>query len=156
MGLTEKEIKKIGKEFKIPEEDIIFFLKEEERLLRLEEKKANFINSEPNKEKEAILEWQKECRNFSEFEEIYILTTEKNLAPNFFINWLKACQDYRERREVQSCAKDHDMGKAILKLWLDEADNSEEIREIISHFDKNSQEYQDGISKITKMLMTNY
>lgn len=148
--LTATEIKKISKKFKIPENDILDFLAEEERLLRLsfliqiylEEKKTE-------KQITTLKEWVDNCKNFSEFEELYVLVGREQLTENFFFKWINSTKSYKEKREIYSCVSaEKDLAARLIKIWINNASDLEDIREAVSHTEENSEDYKNGIKKI--------
>lgn len=158
MEITTAEIKKISKKYKIPEKDIIYFLAEEERLIRLEDRKKQFFEKGSICQKTMRINflrlWQNECKKFSEFEELYVNAEIYELGENFFFDWLKSTENYAEKKEIYSCVTkelDESIRKKFVKTWIDHATSLEDIREAMSHADNDSEDYKNGLQKIIKI-----
>lgn len=151
MELTPTEIKKISREFRIPEAAIQKILADEERLQKIMAMKKEFSQAQSTNEKSRLLaSWIDLCLTFSEFEEIYVTNDYETLGFSFFEKWLKASGGYKEKREVYNCLTTNEEKASLAKLWLLSASATEDIREAMSYFDKNSDEYRLGIKKIIK------
>lgn len=148
--LTATEIKKISKKFKIPEKDIMDFLAEEERLLRLSSFRQSCLEEkEAEKRATALKEWVDNCISFSEFEEVYILSGREQLAEDFFLRWMNSTKSYKEKREIYLCISTEKAWAArLIKAWIENPSNLEDIREAVSHTEKDSEDYKNGIKKI--------
>jgi hypothetical protein len=148
--LTATEIKKISKKFKIPEKDIIDFLAEEDRLLRLSSLRQAYLEGEKTKKQvTALKEWVDNCQTFSEFEEIYVLVGREQLPEDFFFKWINSTKSYKEKREIYSVVSaEKNLAAKLIKVWIDNASNLEDIREAVSHTEKDSEDYKNGIKKI--------
>lgn len=150
MELTKKEIAKISKNFKIPEQDIINFLTTEEKKERCIAARQSFLEAENEaSQKAASKKWYAECHSFSDFEEFYVMVGSQ-ISKNFFFDWLSAAKDYKEKRDVYLCARDEDQELAgqLLKIWNNQAISLEDVREAMSYLDKNSEDYKLGLKKI--------
>ena len=150
MELTIIEIRKISRKFKIPEKDIIDFLADEDRIIKISSLKESFLR-EKNKENKIIisLEWTKECKKFADFEEFYVITELEQTTEQFFFAWLESCQNYKERREVYLCiAENMDLKPKFIKAWIEMANSLEETREAMAYAFEDSEEYKLGIKKI--------
>lgn len=149
--LNELEIKKISRKFKIPENDIITFLADEDRLLSLSSLKESFLKEKDDGEKINILQkWSKECKNFCDFEDFYVIVSTEQITEQFFFDWLKTGKNYKERRDVYHCiVENENLRKRFVKAWIEVAEELEDIREAMSYSDKNREEYRSGIKKIT-------
>lgn len=152
MELKESEIDRISKKFKISKKDILDFLAEEERTDRLLSLKKSFFDEKNKADKAEILkDWLKNCRNFHDYEEIYVVLDPSEIPTGFFEDWLRSCQGYKEKRDVYSCLTgDNDLEKRFISIWIEGADSLEDVREAISHTSKESDEYKAGIRKIIK------
>ncbi len=151
MELTTQEIKKISREFRIPEAAIQKLLADEERLQKIMAIKNDFLQAKSAKEKLRLLsDWIDLCLNFSEFEEIYVARDYQTLGFSFFEKWIKAASSYKEKREVYNCLTTDEEKTSLAKIWLVSASAVEDIREAMSYLDKNSDEYRLGIKKIMK------
>jgi hypothetical protein len=155
MELSKTDVKKISKEFRIPEKDILDFLAEEEKLLRISTLKQSFSEQSEAIAKIAIIkEWQYECKNFSDFEELYINVEDNLITEDFYFNWLKSTKNYWEKKEIYSCAlKEISLAsvKKFVEEWINQAESLEDLREAMSHTNSESDEYKIGLKKIIKI-----
>ncbi len=153
MELTIIEIGKISKKFKIPEKDIIDFLADEDRMIKISSLKESFLREKNKKNQIRISqEWTKECKKFGDFEEFYIITGLEQTTEQFFFAWFKSCQDYKERREVYLCiAENKDLRPKFVKAWIEMANSLDETREAMTHAFKDGEEYKLGIKKIINL-----
>ncbi|MDD3711529.1 MAG: hypothetical protein PHP37_02955 [Patescibacteria group bacterium] len=150
MEITITDIKKISKKFRIKEEDLINFIKNEERRDSIVEMRKKFLKEG---KREILVEWAKFCAEFSEFEEVYVLFAEE-IYDDFFINWVRSGKSYIERRVVLNCLPEENerLKKIIIKEWMDISKETEEIREIMSHLDPEEDLYKIGLKKIIKNM----
>lgn len=154
MEITKNEITKISKKFKIPEKNILDFLAEEDRLLKLASLKQSFLNESNSKTKIPVTkEWLIRCKTFNDFEEFYVIAYIKKMSDIFFPDWLAAAMGYKEHRDVYLCALEEDatIAKKLLKAWNEQADSLEDIREAMSYLEKDSDDYKTGMKKIMKI-----
>lgn len=151
MELTPTEIKKISREFRIPEAAIQKLLADEERLQKITAMKNEFLQAQTtNKQARLLTGWIDLCLTFSEFEEIYMASDYERLDFSFFEKWIKASSNYKEKREVYNCLATNEEKTSLAKIWLVGASAIEDVREAMSYLDKNSDEYRLGIKKIMK------
>lgn len=151
MELKLTEIKKISREFRIPEAAIQKLLADEERLKNITAIKNDFSQAESASEKSRLLsDWIDLCLTFSEFEEIYVTSDYETLNFSFFEKWINASGSYKEKREVYNCLTTDEEKTSLAKIWLVRASAVEDIREAMSYLDTNSDEYRMGIKKIMK------
>lgn len=152
MELTIVEIEKISRKFKIPKKDIIYFLTNEERLLQISSLKKAFLEEPDAKNKIEILrKWQGECRNFCDFEELYVNVESDQIPETFYISWMNSTKNYKEKREIYSCTLKENgwvAGEEFVKHWINQASSLEDIREAMSHASNESEEYKSGLKKI--------
>lgn len=152
MELSAAEIKKISKKFNIPEGDLLDFLANEERLLRIELLKNDYLQQKKKGVKiEISKKWAEECKEFAEFEDFY-LTVDDQFPKDFFFSWLAACVDYKERRDAYLCLpKNFEFKEKFLNNWIEDAKNIEDVRTAMAYADKGSSLYLLGIKKITNI-----
>lgn len=155
MELSRTEVKKISKKFRIPEKDILDFLAEEEKLLRISILKQSFLEQSEAIAKIAIIKkWQYECKNFSDFEELYISAESNLITEDFYFDWLKSTRNYWEKKEIYSCVlKEISLAslKEFVAEWINQAESLEDLREAMSHTDSESDDYKIGLKKIIKI-----
>jgi hypothetical protein len=149
MELSAKEVNKISKKFKVPEIDILNFLAEEERLIQLSNSKKLCLEATINPQKKLLKQWQENCKNYSEFEDLYVNIKREQLSDQFFFDWMSSTKDYREKREIHSCViNEVELAKKIAIFWIENATALVDIREAMSHVGKDSAEYKLGLKKV--------
>lgn len=153
MEITNIEIAKISKKFKIPAQDIINFLAQEEKLEKLEKARSSFLSQE---KLEWAHIWLQACYRFCDYEEFYVIGPKALITEKFFIDWLSSANDYKERRDSYRCAIEElpSAKDTLLSVWMDKviAINSlEDIRQVMSYLDNGSECYKRGIKKIIEI-----
>ena len=150
MEITETELKKISRVFRIPEKTLSDFLQEEERKDKLEDIKKRVIASN-GQVLEEVRAWQNACQTWNEFEEFFILCEPDLKQEKFFFDWLRSSSYYKEKRDVYLCLRgDPILAHKFITAWIEEANTPEDIQEAISHLSKDDELYTKGVKKIIK------
>lgn len=151
MEITETELKKISRVFRIPEKTLSDFLQEEERKDKLEDLKKRVIESDGKAPDHLIRAWQEICKTWSEFEELFIMCEPDLKKEKFFLAWLRSSSYYKEKRDVYLCLReDPILAHKFITVWIEEATTPEDIQEAISHLSKDDELYTKGVKKIIK------
>lgn len=98
--------------------------KEESRLMQLYLSKQSFLERYWGDNLIAILkQWQDSCKNFCDFEELYVIVQSTLIPKDFYFDWLNSTEIYEEKLQVYSCAMkafDFWFGQELIRTWVDQ------------------------------------
>ncbi len=163
--LNKTEIKKVSREFNIPEAELFELLRpskedqidkdlEKNLLKEIEIAKQEFIKAKDKNKLLTLKKWVDLSQEFDQLEEIFVYITtlaEERIVLN---KWIDLCKTPRQAKNVfHNCPENSEEQNKALNKWIDLCKHLEDAREARNYTADKSPERQKVIKKITKLLM---
>lgn len=133
---------------------------EENRLMQLYLSKQSFLEKYWADDQIAILkQWQDNCKNFCDFEELYVIVQSDLIPKDFYFDWFNSTKIYKEKMQVYSCTlKEIGLwpGQELIrnwinKLWSDPDSTKNERNQADLLVYRDDEKFEKELEKILKL-----